>query len=98
MGAEDLALYSPHGFPIPKKRESESTLPGLGVCLSSAPLPAQPLPKGGQEGTGPTCAGGHDLELLHQWVQQLPRLQLALACLSPAASWGCCMEEAQVGG
>lgn len=44
-----------------------------------------------------TCAGGHDLELLHQGVQQLASLQLALARFPPAAHRGCSVEEPHIG-
>ena len=64
-----------------KKRSSKAS------CLP--PICLAPMSEGGWEGPGPTCAGGHDLELLHQGAQQPPRLQLALAGLSPAADgWG----------
>ena len=68
------------------KGDARSALPRPSACLPSAQLPR--LRVAGRA-LGPTCAGGHDLELLHQGAQQLPRLQLALAGLSPAANgWG----------
>lgn len=66
--------------------------------LGSPPVPSLLSPGTALPQKQQTCAGGHDLELLHQRVQQLASLQFALAGFSPAAHGRCRVEEPHVGG
>ncbi len=47
-----------------------------------------------------SLCGGVEIvfELLHHWIEQFSSLQLVLAGPAPAATWGCSMKQADIGG